>query len=154
MTTRSTEILVGLFVTLGLAALVVLALQVSNLSSFGGSDGYRVTAYFQNVGGLREQAPVSAAGVTVGRVTAIEYDMRTFQAEVTMAIDSTYRQFPTDTSASIYTSGLLGEQYVALAPGANEEHLSAGDSIRQTQSAVVLEELIGQFLFNQSQSGE
>ena len=153
MTTRSMEIIVGMFVALGLAALFVLAMQVSNLSVLGARDGYRVIAYFENIGGLKEQAPVSAAGVTVGRVTDIDFDQQTYRARVTMTIGKQYDQFPTDTSASIYTSGLLGEQYVALAPGAEEENLTAGSNIQYTQSAVVLEELIGQFLFNRAQSG-
>ena len=153
MTTRKVEIIVGVFVALGLAALFVLAMQVSNLSMIGSRDGYPVVAYFENIGGLKEQAPVSAAGVTVGRVSEIEYDERTFRARVTMTIGEQYNQFPTDTSASIYTSGLLGEQYIALAPGAEEQNLEAGSNIQYTQSAVVLEELIGQFLFDRAQGG-
>lgn len=154
MASRSVEIVVGLFVALGLAALFVLAMQVSNLSALQRGEGYEVTAYFSNVGGLKTRSPVNAAGVTVGRVVAIEYDQRTFNARVTMEIQRRYDQFPVDTSASIYTSGLLGEQYVALSPGAEEETLGHGDPIHQTQSAVVLEELIGQFLYEQAQGGD
>ena len=153
MASRSVEIVVGLFVALGLAALFVLAMQVSNLSALQRGEGYEVTAYFSNVGGLKVRSPVNASGVTVGRVVDIEYDQRTFNARVTMEIEQRYDQFPMDTSASIYTSGLLGEQYVSLSPGAEEETLGDGDPIRQTQSAVVLEELIGQFLYEQAQGG-
>lgn len=150
---RGVELIVGVFVALGLAALLVLALQVSNLSALQRGEGYELTAHFDNIGGLSERAPVNAAGVTVGRVVEIEYDQRTYTARVTMEIDAAYDRFPEDTSASIYTSGLLGEQYIALAPGASADYLAAGDAIHQTQSAVVLEELIGQFLFQQAQGG-
>ena len=143
--------MVGLFVALGMAALLVLALQVSNLGTFSRGGGYTLTAHFDNVGGLSEGAPVNAAGVTVGRVIAIEYDVRTYMARVTLEMRPSQDRFPSDTSASIHTSGLLGEQYVALAPGASETYLADGDVIQHTQSAVVLEELIGQFLFDRAQ---
>lgn len=151
MASRSVEIVVGLFVALGIAALLMLALQVSNLSALQRGDGYRVTAYFNNIGGLTERAPVTAAGVTVGRVIDIEYDDETYNARVTMEIAPEHDQFPRDTNASIYTSGLLGEQYIALGPGAEPDYLQDGGQIRHTQSAVVLEELIGQFLYEQGQ---
>ena len=151
MGSRSVELIVGVFVALGIAALLVLALRVSNLSALQRGGGYELTAHFDNVGGLTERAPVNAAGVTVGRLVDIEYDQRSYTARVTMEIAPRYDRFPRDTSASIYTSGLLGEQYIALAPGASEEYLADGGAIRQTQSAVVLEELIGQFLFRQAQ---
>lgn len=153
MATRGIEIIVGVFVALGLGALLVLAMKVSNLGTLQRGEGYELTAHFDNVGGLKVRSPVSAAGVTVGRVTRIEYDMRTFSARVTLEIEQRYDEFPRDTSASIYTSGLLGEQYVALAPGADEETLGDGDPVRRTQSAVVLEELIGQFLFEKAPGG-
>lgn len=153
MASRKVEIVVGLFVALGLAALLVLALQVSNLGALRGGDGYQVTAHFDNIGGLTERAPVTAAGVTVGRVVDIAYDDRTYTARVTMEIQPQHEQFPLDTNASIYTSGLLGEQYIALGPGAEPDFLQDGGNIRHTQSAVVLEELIGQFLFDRAQGG-
>ncbi|MEM7293779.1 MAG: outer membrane lipid asymmetry maintenance protein MlaD, partial [Pseudomonadota bacterium] len=123
MISRKIEILVGLFMALGFAALVMLAMQVSNLSSFGGSDGYRVYAYFENIGGLKVRAPVRAGGVLVGRVTSIGYDEETYQARVTLTLEDQYRAFPLDTAASIYTAGLLGEQYIGLEPGAEEDYL-------------------------------
>jgi phospholipid/cholesterol/gamma-HCH transport system substrate-binding protein len=150
MTTRGIEIMVGVFVALGLGALFVLSMQVSNLGVLERGDAYEVTAHFDNVGGLKVRSPVSAAGVTVGRVTGIEYNMRTYSARVTLAIQQQYDRFPRDTSASIQTAGLLGEQYVALEPGAEEEVLAAGDVIDLTQSALVLEELIGRFLFERA----
>lgn len=152
MGSRSVELVVGLFVALGIGALVVLALQVSNLGALRTGDAYTVTAYFDNIGGLTERAPVTAAGVTVGRVVDIDYDDRTYMARVRLTIESGHDRFPQDTSASIYTSGLLGEQYIALGPGADSEYLQEGGTIRQTQSAVVLEELIGQFLYERAQS--
>ena len=153
MSSRSTEIVVGLFVALGIAALLVLALQVSNLGALRTGDAYTVTAHFDNIGGLTERAPVTAAGVTVGRVIDIQYDNRTYTAQVTMAIQSEHDKFPRDTNASIYTSGLLGEQYIALGPGADTKYLRQGGTIQHTQSAVVLEELIGQFLYDRAQGG-
>lgn len=152
MNTRAVEFLVGLFMLLFLAAMFVLAMRVSNLSGFGGGNGYPVQAYFENIGGLKVRAPVSAGGVRVGRVSDIEYDTDTFQALVTLNIDEEYSSFPIDTSASIYTAGLLGEQYIGLEPGAEDDFLEAGHEIELTQSAVVLEKLISQFLF--SRSGE
>ncbi|MEM7209318.1 MAG: outer membrane lipid asymmetry maintenance protein MlaD [Pseudomonadota bacterium] len=150
MTSRKIEIAVGLFMALGFAALVMLAMQVSNLSSFGGSDGYKVSAYFENIGGLKVRAPVRAGGVLVGRVSEISYDEETYQAEVTLTLEDQYRAFPLDTAASIYTAGLLGEQYIGLEPGAEEDYLQDGDEITLTQPALVLEQVIGQFLFSQA----
>ena len=147
MQTRTIEIMVGLFVAAGIAALFMLAMKASNLGSVSISDGYHVTARFDNIGGLRVQAPVSAAGVRVGRVTAITYDQDDFEARVHMVIDSRYNRFPSDTSASIYTAGLLGEQYVGLEAGGADDFLGEGDDILLTQSALVLEQLIGRFLF-------
>lgn len=150
MEMRKIEITVGLFVALGLAALVMLAMQVSNLSSFGGSSGYQVSAFFENIGGLKVRAPVRAGGVLVGRVTAIEYDEENYQARVTLSIEEQYQAFPIDTAASIYTAGLLGENYIGLEPGAEEDYLQEGDEITLTQPALVLEQVIGQFLFSQA----
>jgi phospholipid/cholesterol/gamma-HCH transport system substrate-binding protein len=148
MTTRTIEIMVGIFVAAGFAALFTLAMRVSNLSTLNESDGYELKAYFQNIGGLKVRSPVTVSGVRVGRVSAIHYDPEKYQAEVSMTINASQDFFPTDTSASIYTSGLLGEQYVALAPGAEDEVLKNGDTIQYTQSAMVLEQLVGQVLVN------
>ncbi len=146
---RGTETLVGLFVLLGIAGLVFLAVRAANLASFGDGGGYRVQARFDNIGGLKSRAPVRSAGVTVGRITTISLDGKTYQGVVTMEIDHAYK-FPRDSSAKILTSGLLGDQYIGLEAGGDEKMLNAGDTIEQTQSAVVLENLIGQFLFNKA----
>ncbi len=148
MNSRTTEILVGLFMLLFLGAMTILALKVSNLTSLSGANGYQVSANFDNVGGLRVRAPVSAGGVKVGQVSQIIYDSETFEAKVTLTIDEEFNQFPTDTSASIYTAGLLGEQYIGLEPGADDEVLEQNSEIGLTQSALVLERLIGQVLLN------
>ena len=149
MSTRSTETLVGVFVLLGLAALLFLALKAANLTSFSTEATYPLTARFDNIGGLKARAPVRSAGVTVGRVTDITLDGKTYQGVVSMDIRRGF-QFPKDSSAKILTSGLLGDQYVGLEPGADEARLAAGDTITQTQSALVLENLIGQMLFNKA----
>jgi phospholipid/cholesterol/gamma-HCH transport system substrate-binding protein len=146
MTTRMMEILVGVFVAIGLASLFMLAMKVSNLSDFNQSGGYMVTARFENIGGLKVKSPVTVSGVRVGRVVGISYDSKEFNAVVTMQIDKSYNDFPIDTSASIYTAGLLGEQYIALEPGAEDDVLANGDGIEYTQSALVLENIIGQFM--------
>ena len=146
---RGTETLVGLFVLLGLLGLVFLAVRAANLASFGNGAGYNLQARFDNIGGLKARAPVRSAGVTVGRITSITLDGKTYQGVVSMEIENAF-QFPRDTSAKILTSGLLGDQYLGLEPGADEKMLVAGDTIRSTQSAVVLENLIGQFLFNKA----
>jgi phospholipid/cholesterol/gamma-HCH transport system substrate-binding protein len=145
MSRRSIETLVGLFVLMGMGAMVFLALKAANLASFGEHKGYSVTARFDNIGGLKPRAPVRSAGVTVGRVKSISLDAKTFQGVVRMEIDN-FVKFPKDTSAKILTSGLLGDQYVGLEPGSDEKELAAGDLITQTQSAVVLENLIGQMI--------
>lgn len=152
MSKKGIETLVGLFVLLGLAGLVFLSLKAANLASFGSSDTYTVTARFDNIGGLKPRSPVRSAGVTVGRVTSIALDSKTFQGVVTMDLDRG-TQFPRDSSAKILTSGLLGDQYVGIEPGGDEKNLAAGDVITQTQSAVVLENLIGQFLFSRASEG-
>jgi phospholipid/cholesterol/gamma-HCH transport system substrate-binding protein len=142
---KSIETLVGLFVLLGMLGLVFLSLKAANLATFSSGDTYTLQARFDNIGGLKARAPVRSAGVTVGRVTSITLDAQTYQGVVTMGIDRKL-QFPRDTSAKILTAGLLGDQYVGLEPGADEKPLAAGDTIKQTQSAVVLENLIGQFV--------
>ena len=153
MSTRVIEIIVGLFVAAGLAAFFMLAMKVSNLTSFSDDDGYHVSASFENVGGLQVRSPIKAGGVTVGRVVAIKYDNDSYQADVTLQIDRAFDRFPTDTSASILTAGLLGEQYIGLQPGAEEDYLKDGDRLQITESAMVLERLIGQFLYSKA-SGE
>lgn len=150
MSTYRIEVAVGLFLCIGIAALFMLAMQVSNLTSLNRGDGYRVFATFENIGGLQVRSPVKASGVLVGRVAAIKYDNETYQAEVALQIDSAFNRFPTDTSASIFTAGLLGEQYIGLEPGAEEEYLSDGDLLEITESAVVLERLISQFLYSKA----
>jgi phospholipid/cholesterol/gamma-HCH transport system substrate-binding protein len=150
MTTRMMEIWVGVFVAAGLASLFMLAMRVSNLSGLDSQEGYKVTASFENIGGLKVRSPVSASGVRVGQVSDIRYDSGTYRAEVVLQISPQYNQFPTDTSASIFTAGLLGEQYISLAPGAEEEVLKEGDTITLTESAIVLERLIGQFLYSKA----
>lgn len=146
------DLWVGIFVVAGMAALVILAFKVGNMSNFGGGDTYEISANFDNIGGLKPRAPIKSAGVVVGRVTAINFNNERFMAKVTLAVDRTYK-FPKDTTASILTSGLLGEQYVGLEGGGDDKMLKAGDSIRLTQSAVVLEKLISQFLFDKAAEG-
>jgi phospholipid/cholesterol/gamma-HCH transport system substrate-binding protein len=149
MSKKGIETLVGLFVLLGLVALTFVALKAANLASFGQSNGYTLQARFDNIGGLKPRAPVRSAGVTVGRVMSIQLDPKTFQGLVTMEIDRDLR-FPKDSSAKILTAGLLGDQYVGLEAGGDDKNLAPGDTVKQTQSAVVLENLIGQFLFNKA----
>jgi phospholipid/cholesterol/gamma-HCH transport system substrate-binding protein len=149
---RGIETLVGGFVLLGMLGLVFLALQAANLGATTGGDTYRVTARFDNIGGLKPRAPVRSAGVLVGRVSGIALDPVTFQGVVQLDIDRRF-QFPKDTAAKILTSGLLGDQYVGLEPGGDDAALAQGDTIAQTQSAVVLENLIGQFLTGRAEGG-
>jgi len=149
MSKRNIEILVGLFVLLGLAGLVFVALKAANLTSFSNGDTYTLTARFDNIGGLKARAPVRSAGVVVGRVTSISLDAKTYQGVVRMEVNRGF-EFPKDSSAKILTAGLLGDQYIGLEPGGDPANLAAGDTIKQTQSAVVLENLIGQFLFNKA----
>jgi phospholipid/cholesterol/gamma-HCH transport system substrate-binding protein len=151
--TRAIEISTGLFIILGFLALLFLATQTTNIRAYGESGGYSVTAAFTNIGGLKVRAPVTLAGVSVGSVTSIRLDPQTFNAVVTMRIGNKYNQIPDDSSAAILTSGLLGEQYIGLSPGASETFLKNGSKIQQTQSAIILENLIGQFLFNKASSG-
>jgi phospholipid/cholesterol/gamma-HCH transport system substrate-binding protein len=146
---KGIETLVGAFVLAGFLAIVFLALQAANLATFNTGATYRVTARFDNIGGLKVRAPVKSAGVTVGRVVSISLDTKTYQGLVTMEIDSRFT-FPKDTSAKILTAGLLGDQYIGLEPGGDDKNLAEGDAIKMTQSAVVLENLIGQFLYNKA----
>ena len=147
---RTIEIAVGFFVAIGLAALVMLAMKVSNVAALTEGDGYHITAAFENVGGLKPKAPVRMGGVRVGRVVGISYDQEAYQAIVTMQIAAEFNQLPLDTSAGIFTSGVLGESYVGLEPGAEEEYLGEGGEVELTQSAMILEQLIGKFLFDQA----
>ena len=151
--TRTVEIAVGAFVAAGLGALFVLAMKVSTIGALDVADGYELVARFDNVGGLKVRAPVTVGGVRVGRVVAIDYDMDRYEAVVRLRIDRRYGRFPVDTSASILTAGLLGEQYVGLEPGGEERYLGDGDEIRLTQSALVLEKIIGQFLYSKAAEG-
>ncbi len=146
---RQTEILVGGFVLLGLLAILFLAMKSANLASFSFDSHYRVLARFDEIGGLKVKAPVKSAGVTVGRIADISFDNKTFQALVTLEIDRRY-EFPTDTSAKVLTAGLLGDRYVGLEPGGDDKNLQPGDVIKMTQSAIVLENLIGQFLYSKA----
>lgn len=146
------DLWVGVFVAAGLAALLVLAFKVGNMSSVNLSDGYTVTAGFDDIGGLKPRAPVKSAGVVVGRVGQIAFDDKTYEATVTLNLDKRYT-FPKDTIAAILTSGLLGEQYLGLDAGGSDKKLANGDKIQITQSAVVLENLIGQFLYNKAAGG-
>ena len=150
MNSRAVEFWVGVFVLIGFASLLFLALKVGNLGLGADDDSYTVTARFNNIGSLKVRAPVRAAGVTVGRVESIDFDAKGYQAQVSMSLVGTY-QFPSDTSASILTSGVLGENYVGLEAGADETFLTSGDQIQITQSAVVLEQLIGRFLYDKAQ---
>ena len=143
------DVWVGLFVLLGFLAIVFLALKSANLLSMNWSSTYTVKARFDNIGGLKPQAAVKSAGVVVGRVAAIGFDDQTFQASVVIQLDERYR-FPKDSSLKILTSGLLGEQYVGMEAGSSDQNLQAGQTITSTQSAVVLENLIGQFLYNKA----
>ncbi len=139
---------VGLFVAAGLAALLFLALQVSSSGALPAASSYDVIANFENIGGLKPRAPIKSAGVIVGRVTNISLDTERYMARVEMALDSNYH-FSKDSSAEILTSGLLGEQYIGITPGAEEKNLAAGDTFKVTSSAIILEQMISRFLFSQ-----
>jgi len=149
--TNTQDTLVGLFVVAGIAGLFYLALQVSNLSAFSAEHSYTITANFENSGGLKVRSPVSLAGVKIGQVSAIGLDPNTFQSVVTMVIDSAYNKLPDDTTASIFTSGLLGEQYVSLEPGGSDTYLQENGKIDITQPAIILEKALGQFLFKSAE---
>jgi phospholipid/cholesterol/gamma-HCH transport system substrate-binding protein len=149
MSRERSDFLVGLFVLIGLVALAFLALRAGNLSSFSFAPTYQVQASFNNLGGLKVRAPIKSSGVVVGRVTNIAFDNKDFKALVTMELEDRY-QFPDDSSASILTSGLLGEQYIGITPGGSDDALHNDSIIPYTQSAVVLEELISKFLYNKA----
>lgn len=146
------DLWVGFFVVIGMAALMFLAFKVGNLGAANASDTYVVSGQFDNIGGLKVRAPVKSAGVVVGRVSDIRFDTKSYRAVVTLTLDARY-QFPRDTIGTILTSGLLGEQYVGLEPGGDEAMLKTGDALQITQSAVVLEKLIGQFMFDKAAEG-
>lgn len=152
MSRKALDMLVGAFVLLGIGAILFLSLRVAGSSTFGNGEGYTINARFDNIGGLKARAPVKASGVVVGRVTTIGFDSENYQAVVVMKIDQRYL-FPKDTVAKILTSGLLGEQYVGLAAGGDIKHLEEGNTVKMTQSAVVLENLIGQFLYSKAADG-
>ncbi len=154
MKSRMVELGVGAFMAVALLALFFLAMKVSNLGTLDTGDSYRVTARFDNIGSLKVKAPVTIAGVEVGRVTDIAFDQDRFQAVVTMAIQSRYDRIPDDSFAKILTAGLLGEQYVGLDPGGSDTYLKEGSEIEITQSALVLEEVIGQFIFGKTKEND
>lgn len=147
------DLWVGIFVAIGVAALLFLALKVGNLSSAHMSETYVLQAKFDNIGGLKVRGPVKSAGVVIGRIADIQFDPSSYEAVVTMNMDGRY-QFPKDTFAAIYTSGLLGEQYIGFDVGGDEKMLKSGDRVLKTQSAVVLEKLISQFLFSKAADGQ
>ena len=149
MSRKLLDLWVGVFIVIGFGALLFLALRVGNLSFEGNVEAYSLTAKFDNIGGLKIRGPVKSAGVVVGRVTEIGFDPEDYQAKVTLLMDGRYR-FPKDTFASILTAGLLGEQYVGLDAGGDGKMLANGDSVMKTQSAIVLEKLIGQFMLSKS----
>lgn len=152
MSRTAVDLWVGIFVTGGLIAILVLALKVGNATTVSETDGYRIVAEFENIGGLKVRAPVKSAGVVVGRVDRIQFDNKKFVGRVTLLVDKSY-QFPKDTIGSILTAGLLGEQYVGLDGGGDEQLLKDGDTMKMTQSAVVLEKVIGQFLYSKASEG-
>jgi len=151
--TRTIEIVTGAFIILGLAALYVLATSATNIGSYGENKGYVVTAEFSNIGGLKPRAAVTMAGVAIGRVTDIKLDPRSFSAVVTLQIDGHYNEIPDDSTASILTSGLLGEQFIGIDAGGSDKFLKQGSKIQYTQQALVLEKLIGQFFSKAADSG-
>src|ERR1700749_2981861 len=153
MDRKLTDLWVGMFVIAGVVAILLLALKAGNLLSFSFSETYQVLAKFDNIGGLKIRAPVKSAGVVVGRVANVGFDDQTYEAVVTLAMDRHY-SFPKDTSAKILTSGLLGEQYIGLEPGGDSAKLAEGGKIKTTQSAIVLENLISQFLFSKAAEGK
>jgi len=153
MTRKELDLWVGLFAVAGIGAMLFLSLKVANLASFTNADSYQIKAKFDNIGGLKVRAAVKSAGVVVGRVGEIRFDNESFEAVVTLNLDSRY-QFPKDSSAKILTSGLLGEQYIGLSPGGDSANLKSGDSLKLTQSAVVLENLISQFLYSKAAEGD
>lgn len=154
MQSRNTELLVGLFLVAGIAALVILAFRVSGLQVSTGERGYTLYAHFDNVSGLTSRGRVTMAGVSVGKVKSIEFDKETYTSKVTMLIDENIDNLPVDSTASILTAGLLGEKYISLSVGGEERYLKDNEEIYDTQSALILEELIGKFLMNTVSSGQ
>ena len=152
--TRSVELGTGFFVLLGFAALFFLTTQTTGSNDFSTSEAYEVTARFENVGSLKDRAPVSMSGVTIGRVTNVEFDPQGLDAVVTFVIDERFNQIPDDSDASILTAGLLGSQYIGLQPGGSDLYLEEGSEIQFTQSAIVIENLISKYLFNQDSGSE
>jgi phospholipid/cholesterol/gamma-HCH transport system substrate-binding protein len=150
---KTIDVWVGLFVLLGLAALMFLALKAGNMSSLSFGKTYAITGKFDNIGGLKPQAPVKSAGVVVGRVGDIKFDDKSYQALVTLDLETGYK-FPKDSSLKILTAGLLGEQYIGIEPGGDTNNLVAGDRISRTQSAAVLEDLINQFIYSKAADGK
>lgn len=150
---KTIDVWVGLFVLLGLAALLFLAFQAGNMRSLSFGQTYSVTSRFDNIGGLKPQAPVKSAGVVVGRVGDITFDDKSFQASVRLDMDTEYK-FPKDSSLKILTAGLLGEQYIGIEAGGDEKNLAEGDQINRTQSATVLEDLINQFIYSKAADGK
>jgi len=153
MTRKELDLWVGIFAVIGIGAMLFLSLKVANLASFSSGDTYQISAKFENIGGLKIRGAVKSAGVVVGRVSDIRFDNESFDAVVSMNIDSRY-QFPKDSSAKILTSGLLGDQYIGITAGGDSANLKNGDTLKLTQSAVVLENLIGQFLYNKAAEGD
>jgi phospholipid/cholesterol/gamma-HCH transport system substrate-binding protein len=150
MYSKTVQVWVGIFVMAGMASLLMLSMKVSNISAFTENKGYEVTANFANIGGLKVRSPVTMAGVVVGRVAKIGFDRESYEAVVTIRIQDQYDNLPEDASASIFTAGLLGEQYIGLEAGGAEEMLKQGSEIQLTQSAIVLEQIIGQFLVSKA----
>ncbi|MEE8378880.1 MAG: outer membrane lipid asymmetry maintenance protein MlaD [Gammaproteobacteria bacterium] len=150
MYSKTVQVWVGIFVMAGMASLLMLSMKVSNISAFTETEGYEVTANFANIGGLKVRSPVSMAGVVIGRVAKVGFDRESYEAVVTIKIQNQYDNIPEDASASIFTAGLLGEQYIGLEAGGAEEFLEQGSEIQLTQSAIVLEQIIGQFLVSQA----
>src|SRR5215467_9976204 len=153
MTRKELDLWVGIFAVIGIGAMLFLSMKVANLASFSSGDAYQISAKFENIGGLKIRGAVKSAGVVVGRVSDIRFDNESFDAVVSMNIDSRY-QFPKDSSAKILTSGLLGDQYIGITAGGDSANLKNGDTLKLTQSAVVLENLIGQFLYNKAAEGD
>jgi len=147
---RAIDVSTGLFVLLGMTAILFLVTQITNREFKWGDESYRLTAQFENIGGLKAGAPVSMAGVTVGRVESIDYDMQAFKADVTLRIDARFDRIPNDSDASIYTAGLLGGQYIGITPGNAEDVYHDGDRVEFVQDAIVLENLISKYLFSQA----
>ena len=147
---RAIDVSTGLFVLLGMTAILFLVTQITNRDFAWGAESYRLTAQFENIGGLKAGAPVSMAGVKIGRVESIDYDMQAYKADVTLRIDASYDRIPNDSDASIYTAGLLGGQYVGITPGNAEDVYHDGDRVEFVQDAIVLENLISKYLFSQA----